>query len=42
MINYPIPISQNINNYYSVIEMIKKLEEKIKYLEEKINRIEEE
>jgi len=40
MINYPIPISQQINNYYNVIEEIKKLEKKIKILEEKINRIE--
>ena len=37
MINYPIPISQNINNYYSVIEMIKKLEEKINRIEEEKN-----
>ncbi len=42
MINYPIPISQQINNYYELIKEIKTLEEKIKILEEKINRIEEE
>ena len=42
MINYPMPISQQINNYYELIKEIKTLEEKIKILEEKINRIEEE
>ncbi len=42
MINYPMPIFQQINNYYEVIKEIKILEEKIKILEEKINRIEEE
>ena len=42
MINYPIPISQQINNYYELIKEIKTLEEKKKILQEKINRIEEE
>ena len=42
MINYPIPISQQISNYNKVIEEIKKLNAKVKILEEKINRIETE
>ena len=42
MINYPIPISQQINDYYNIIEEIKKLEKKNKILKEKINKIEEE
>ena len=40
MINYPIPISQQISNYNKVIEEIKNLNAKVKILEEKINRIE--
>ena len=42
MINYPIPISQQISNYNKVIEEIKNLNAKVKILEEKINRIETE
>ena len=42
MINYPIPISQQINNYYNIIEEIKTLSAKVKILEERINKIETE
>ena len=42
MINYPMPISQQINNYYNIIEEIKTLSAKVKILEERINKIETE
>ena len=41
MMNYPLPISPQINNY-NIIEKINILNEKIKILEEKIKIIENE